>query len=150
MKIAPVLTRDIDQLHVMIYEMQAAIDTLKEQLRLSLHLQLGHKAEVVDLDHFALFEADDIETLLLKESDIESTATNKKNATVFEDSCRGFRVRKGLKVERIDIELPETCKANAINPQNYLAYVLEKFPQAESEDALREMLPYAEGVADRF
>lgn len=46
--------------------------------------------------------------------------------------------------------LVETCKANDVNPQRYLAYVLEKLPQADSEEALRELLPYAGGMVERF
>ncbi len=46
--------------------------------------------------------------------------------------------------------LVETCKANGINPQGYLAYILDRLPGAKTEEALAQLLPYAQRMAERF
>ena len=55
------LTRDVDQLHTLVFELQSQVNVLKDQLSLMKHRLFGPKHESVDVNQIPLFESDEVQ-----------------------------------------------------------------------------------------
>ncbi len=51
-----------------------------------------------------------------------------------------FKSKEGAKASARLYSLIETARANKLNPQEYLEFLFEKLPAAETEDQLRSLL----------
>lgn len=98
------LTRDVDQLHTLVYELQSQVNVLKDQLSLMKHRLFGPKHECVDVNQIPLFDSDDVQLVPVAS----------QNDTVPKDTTRphpekrsALRVLRSLPVKVEIIDLPE-------------------------------------------
>ena len=99
------LTTDVPQLHTLVYELEAQMHYLKEQIQLMAQGQFGAKADHVDVNQITLFESGDTE-LIDVETRSELTPDKGKTPSDSNNQKQSIRVLKGLPVVREDIELP--------------------------------------------
>ena len=82
MSLSPVsLPNQVPALQQLVLEQQHMIETLKEQLRLSLRRQFGPKNEFVNIDQLGLFAATSNDDSIIIETIVSDAQQKVKNAT---------------------------------------------------------------------
>jgi transposase len=125
MKSLATLPTHVPTLQQLVLEQQHMIETLKEQLRLSLRRQFGPRNEFVNVDQLGLFavSSNDDSTLIeinIGASEVVST-TNTDNDNVPAERKKAIRILKDLPRDIRIIDIPEaektcSCCGGALHP----------------------------------
>ena len=98
------LTRDVDQLHTLIFELQSQVNVLKDQLSLMKHRLFGPKHESVDVNQIPLFESDEVQLVPVAS---QNEAVPKDTTRPLPEKRSALRVLRSLPVKVEIVDLPE-------------------------------------------
>ena len=98
------LTRDVDQLHTLVFELQSQVEVLKNQLLQMKRQVFGPRHEKVDLQQYPLFDSDDIQIVPVEEPKALPLPEPKRTPN---EKRSAVRVLKNLPVRVEVIDLPE-------------------------------------------
>ena len=98
------LTRDVDQLHTLVFELQSQVNVLKDQLSLMKHRLFGPKHESVDVNQIPLFESDEVQLVPVAS---ENEIVPKDTTRPLPEKRSALRVLRSLPVKVEIVDLPE-------------------------------------------
>lgn len=98
------LTRDVDQLHTLVFELQSQVNVLKDQLSLMKHRLFGPKHETVDVNQIPLFESDDVQLVPV---DAKNEPALKDTTKTPPEKRTAVRVLRNLPVKVEIVDLPK-------------------------------------------